>query len=155
MEYKITEQSGAAVVALAGAINEDAELNLQALTKELAGKAKVVFNFANVKSINSLGVRAWVMFLRGLDDGREIAFNECPPDVIMQINMIPSFLGRARVASFFTNYICENCDFTQKILIDTTALKPKTLPQPQACPKCKAEMETEELEEEYFAFLLR
>lgn len=155
MEYKITEESGVAQVALAGAINEDAELNLQALTKELAGKSKVTFNFANVKSINSLGVRAWVMFLRGLDDGREISFQECPPDVIMQINMIPSFLGRARVGSFYTNYICENCDFTQKILIDTSTLKPKSLPPPQACPKCQTEMETEELEEEYFAFLVR
>lgn len=156
MEYKVSQDaSGATHVALAGAINEDAELNLQALTRDLAGKPEVVFNFSQVKSINSLGVRAWVMFLRSVDDGRKIAFEECTPDVIMQINMIPSFVGKAAVRSFYTSYICENCDNSQRILIDTSSLAPKSLPPSQTCPKCQSPMETEELEEEYFAFLLR
>lgn len=156
MEYKLIDRpDGSTQATLIGAINEDAELNLQALTRDLAGKENVTFNFANVKSINSLGVRAWVMFLRAVEEGRKISFEECPPDVIMQINMIPSFKSKSTVNSFYTNYICSNCDATQKILIDTSTLKPKTLPPPQTCPSCSTEMETEELEEEYFAFLLR
>lgn len=156
LEYRVKEADSAAHVSMVGAINEDAELNLQALAGELAGKNQITFNFAQVKSVNSLGVRAWVIFLRSIEEGgRKVIFEECPPDIIMQINMIPSFLGKAKVRSFYTNYVCESCDVTQKVLIDAASLPPKTLPPSQQCPTCKSQMETEELEEEYFAFLMR
>jgi hypothetical protein len=156
LEYTVTTQDdGVIAVTLSGIINEDAELGLNAIATELADKKRVSFNFAQVKSVNSLGVRSWVQFLRTVDDGREITFIEGTPDVIMQINMIPSFMGRATIRSFYANYICESCDLTSKVLIDVASLAPKTIPNPQKCSNCGSLMETEELEEEYFAFLLR
>lgn len=156
MEYNLNQQDdGTMLVALSGVINEDAEVGLQTLKGKLAEAKKIEFNFAGVKSINSLGVRAWVTFLRGIEENRDIFYAECVPDVIMQINMIPSFQDKAVIRSFYTNYICESCDKTQSVLIQTSSLAAKTGPAPQKCETCGQNTETEELEEEYFAFLMR
>lgn len=156
VEYTITQHDAQSCsVRLSGTINEDAELTLQSIRNDLGSFRQVLFNFARVKTINSLGVRAWVMFVRSIEGGRAIWFDECTPDVIMQINMIPSFQGTARVRSFYTNYVCPKCNSNNTFLIDASKLSAKALPASPACPSCRTAMETEELEDEYFAFLLR
>ena len=116
MEQSIVQQDDGKIVSLIGVINEDSELSFKNLFQELKDDKKITFNFSQVKSINSLGVRAWVSFLRSLEDGKTILFSECTTDIIMQINMIPSFLGKASVSSFFVNYICEVCNKEEKKL---------------------------------------
>ncbi len=148
-------ENGSATISLRGAINEDSELSLKRVLEELAGIPEVTFDFSETTSINSLGVRAWVQFLRAAAEGRSITFKECTPDIISQINMIPSFAGKANVASFYTFYLCEECNKTEKILIERQNLPPKEMPERAKCPSCGKEMETEELEDEYFAFLLK
>jgi hypothetical protein len=155
VEYKLDRSNGYATVSLAGIINEDAGLQLKQLQSDTASDQKLRFNFAKIKSINSLGVRAWVTFLRTIDDGREILFAECVPDVIMQINMIPSFLSRAKIESFYVNYMSPETEKSHTILMQTKDLKPKSIPDSPLCPDTGVPMETEELEEEYFAFLQR
>ncbi len=156
MEFRVTKDpDGSRQVILMGPINEDAEISLKAILVELSGVKKVTFNFAQTSNINSLGVRAWVQFLRLAQDGRAVVFEQCTADVIAQVNMIPSFASNAVISSFFTNYLCENCNKTETVLISRSALEPKALPQKAKCPTCTSEMETEELEDEYFAFLLR
>jgi hypothetical protein len=100
-------------------------------------------------------VRAWVGFLRTVEEGRQILFCECTPDVIMQVNMIPSFLGNARVESFYVNYVCDICNKTDKKMLYVKDIPSKLHPE---IPRCEAEdcgLQTEELEEEYFVFLTR
>ena len=93
-------------------------------------------------------------FLRGAaEGGRDIIFKECTPDVIMQVNMIPSFAGNAKIESFYCNYICETCDNTETVLLEVEKLPKNELPTSYGC-ECGAEMVTEELEDEYFAFLM-
>jgi anti-anti-sigma regulatory factor len=155
VEHSIVQQDDGKIVSLIGIINEDSELSFKNLFIELKDAKKIIFNFSQVKTINSLGVRAWVSFLRSLEDGKSILFSECTTDIIMQINMIPSFLGKASVSSFFVNYICEVCNKEEKKLFETASLPPKTMPK---APKCENEdcgMQTEELEDEYFVFLMR
>ncbi|APJ04430.1 hypothetical protein [Silvanigrella aquatica] len=155
MEYSIAAQDDGKIVSLVGVINEDSELSFKNLYSELKESKKLTFNFAQVKSINSLGVRAWVSFLRSLEEGRKIFFTECTTDIIMQINMIPSFLGKATVASFYVNYVCETCNKEEKKLFETASLSPKTIPPAPKCELDDCGMQTEELEDEYFVFLLR
>ncbi|WP_186647304.1 hypothetical protein [Fluviispira vulneris] len=155
MEYSIMQQEDGKMITLMGLINEDSEMTFKDLFLELKDVKKVGFNFSQVKSINSLGVRAWVSFLRSIEEGRNLIFYECTPDVIMQINMIPSFLGKASVASFFVNYICEVCNKEEKKLIETSSLPPKTIPNAPKCESDECGMQTEELEDEYFVFLKR
>jgi hypothetical protein len=157
LEYVIQEHNGAHWVTLTGVINEDAEIPLKQVAQELEGSTMVIFNFKDVKSVNSLGVRAWVTFLRGVDGaaGRTVYFAECIPDIIMQINMIPSFLGKASILSFYVNYVSTATNKTHRVLIETKDLAPQTIPPAPNCPDSGSPMETEELEEEYFAFLMR
>ena len=157
MEYVIQEHNGAHWVTLTGVINEDAELPLKQVAQELEASTMIIFNFKDVKSVNSLGVRAWVTFLRGVDGvtGRTIYFAECIPDIIMQINMIPSFLGKASILSFYVNYVSTATNKTHRVLIETKDLAPQSIPPAPNCQDSGTPMETEELEEEYFAFLMR
>lgn len=157
MDCQITEHEGVHWVYLAGVINEDSEIPLKDATQGLEGATTVCFNFKKVQSVNSLGVRAWVTFLRGIEAvaERQVYFYECVPDVIMQINMIPSFVGKAQIASFYVNYVSPATNKTHKILIETGNLEPQTIPPAPNCPETGTPMETEELEEEYFAFLMR
>ena len=155
MDFKMEKDGTKAKVTLGGVINEDAEIPLKKIAGDLAASTFATFNFAQVKSINSLGVRAWVTFLRSIEDGRDIGFEECVPDVIMQMNMIPSFKGKALIKSFYVNYVSPVTEKTQRILVETGSLPPKTMPMPPNCPDSGEPMETEELEEEYFAFLMR
>lgn len=157
MEYLIQDHNGAHWVTLAGMINEDAEIPLKQVAQELENANMVIFNFREVKSVNSLGVRAWVTFLRSVDciPGRTVYFAECIPDIIMQINMIPSFLGKASILSFYVNYVSPATNKTHRVLIETKDIAPQTMPPAPNCPDTGTPMETEELEEEYFAFLMR
>jgi anti-anti-sigma regulatory factor len=155
VEYSIVPQDDGKIVSLVGVINEDSEHSFKNLSLELEEGKKIIFNFSQVKSINSLGVRAWVSFLRSLEEGRTILFTECTTDIIMQINMIPSFLGKATVASFYVNYICEICNKEEKKLFETASLPLKTIPPAPKCESDDCGMQTEELEDEYFVFLMR
>lgn len=155
MEYSILQNDDGKNVSLVGVINEDSEIAFKNLVSELKEAKSIIFNFAQVKSINSLGVRAWVSFLRTLEEGRKISFTECTTDIIMQINMIPSFLGKATVSSFYVNYICEICSKEDKKLFETASLPPKTYPPAPKCDNDDCAMQTEELEDEYFVFLMR
>ncbi len=137
-----------------GHINEDSEVHLPPLLKSLG--QKVVVNFKQVISINSCGVRAWITFMRELIKGREIVFEECTPDIISQINMIPNFKGTAEVRSLYGSYTCPSCGQNQFHLFE----KGRNLPtsggedlEAVKCQKCGGKSELDELEEEFFAWV--
>ncbi len=73
----------------------------------------------------------------------------------MQINMIPSFLGSAKIDSYYVNYVCEVCNIEDKRLFLSKDVPPKTIPPPPLCSAEDCGIQTEELEEEYFVFLTR
>ena len=155
MEYSLTQMADGKTVSLMGLINEDSELTFQKILSDIKDEKKVMFNFSQIKSINSLGVRAWVSFLRGIEETKDITFSECTADVIMQINMIPSFLGKGKVESFYVNYVCEICNKEEKKLILTKDIPSKSIPPSPVCTTEDCGIQTEELEEEYFVFLTR
>jgi hypothetical protein len=155
VNYRMDSLGSARLVSLGGFISEDSELAFQKITQELDGVSEVHFSFAEVKAINSLGVRAWVTFLRSVEPNRQVHFRECVPEIIMQINMIPSFQGLAHIDSFFVNYVSPTTEKTYRFLLNTAELPKNELPTAPLCPTSGVPMETEELEEEYFAFLSR
>ncbi len=137
-----------------GSINEDSEVVFSPYIKSL-GK-KLIFNFSQVSSVNSCGVRSWINFLREVNPGREIIFDECTPEIINQINMIPNFKGGAKIRSLYADYTCEACEFQKQQLFTMGQNMPSSpsdeIP-PIVCDKCGETMEMDELEEQYFDFL--
>lgn len=155
VNIQITQKNGFDNVAYTGPISEEAEVHLARILESI-GK-KVIINFRQVEYVNSCGVRAWINFMRDLEKGREVIFEECTPEIVMQINMIPSFKGKAQIKSVYGSYACEECGHTQNQLFEAG----KNLPassnfnmEPVKCSKCGGKMELEELEDEFFAFAM-
>ena len=154
LNYRIESQDRHDKIYFSGHINEDAEECLADLAAKLAPACTI--NFKEVKSINSCGVRAWINFIRILENGRTIEFEECPPEVVSQINMIPNFKGNSSINSVYATYSCENCDLQNLHLFKKGLNLPKAINEvlPEVtCPNCSETMEMEELEEEFFNWI--
>jgi len=133
------------IVMLRGSIDEDTDFGP-------IGKLgdSLTFNFKGIDSINSLGVRAWVNFVKSMSD-KEIFFEECPTIIVRQMNMIPSFLSGAKVLSVYVPYVCDSCDTENLVLVQNDQFE--AVPETAACENCKkGEMEFDGQPEQYFAF---
>ena len=142
------------VVTYTGPINEEAEVHLNRVLESLGPKVKI--NFKQVSMVNSCGVRSWVNFMRDAEVDREITYRECTSEIVMQINMIPSFRGKSDIESVYGSYSCDSCNTNQDILFESGKNMPSSEDdeiEPPKCQQCGEEMEMEELEEEFFAFV--
>lgn len=140
-------------VVIIGPINEEAEVHFSKLPETL-GK-NVLINFRQVTFINSLGVRAWINFMRQLS-GRALVFEECTPEIVNQINMIPNFKGNAKITSVYGTFFCETCNVSQEEIFIAGKNFPKGPDfnlSPVKCKTCGHEnIEFEEVEDAFFAF---
>jgi len=136
------------VIDLKGIIDEDSHFDS---IRKLGGP--FIFNFRQLTSINSCGIRSWVNFLKEL--GRaQVFYEECPPLVVRQMNMVPSFLGTAQVLSVFLPYVCDNCEAEKMLLANTENLNdPSSVKESIPCDSCnKGEMEFDGQPKQYFSF---
>ena len=156
ISVNLSEKDGWDLVEYHGPIDAEAEIYLDQLHEKLGNKIR--FNFKNINFVNSCGVRSWINFMRELEKTpREIEFENCTSEIVMQINMIPSFKGKAKIKSVFGTYICDECGHEKTMLFEEGKDLPSSgnldnLPE-VSCENCSSEMELEEMEEEYFAFL--
>lgn len=148
-KFETSTKDGKKVVVMKGVIDEDTDF--EAL-KKVGGP--LTFNWKGVTSINSCGIRTWVNFLKELGKV-EIAYEECPPLIVRQLNMVPSFMGTARVLSVFVPYVCDECDTEKMVPVsaDKFAKGGAGVQEAFTCDKCKkGEMELDGQREQYFAF---
>lgn len=147
--YEIVKNGDRTQVNLFGIIDEDCDFTPILKFKN----STLVFNFKGVNSVNSCGIRSWVNFIKLLGQN-PIEFIECPPVIVRQINMVPSFLGKASPISVFVPYVCDDCEFEKNELVlikDYKAGVP--LPEKMKCENCNSpEMEINGNVKQYFAF---
>lgn len=145
-KIQVTKSEGKSIVFLQGDIDEDSVFD-----ELLALGSPVVLDFKDVTSINSCGIRNWVNFLKNLV-GREIYYQQCPPLIVRQMNMVPSFVGHANVLSVFAPYVCEHCEEEKLVLIDKNGFK-GAIEESFPCTKCKeGVMELDGHPKQYIAF---
>jgi anti-anti-sigma regulatory factor len=139
-------------VELRGEIDENADFS--ELRHSLRGEVEL--GLEGVTRINSCGVREWVNFVRGLTQVRKLTFTRCSPPVVLQINNIFNFRGRAQVVSFMAPYVCEMCRADEyKLLIVSEHFPNRTSNVPGfLCRRCGGVMVLDELPERYLSFLL-
>jgi hypothetical protein len=110
-----------------------------------------------VTRINSCGVREWVNFVRTLDSVKSLRFSRCSPTVVLQLNTIYNFRGRAKVKSFLAPYVCEVCHVDEYKLLDVRDHFGEKGPHASVpafrCPRCGGVMMFDELPERYLSFL--
>lgn len=121
-----------------------------------------VVDLEHVERINSMGLRKWIFWTRGLNQA-QLVFKNCPPAVVHQMNILQGFLpARSVVESFYVPYHCPHCNYESRQLaqrrqdfVEGTADRPShvALSSTRTCPQCHKEMEWDLVEKLYFRFL--
>ena len=138
------------VIKLSGALTEQGGVQLLHLYSETAPKC--VFNLRDIVSINSLGVRAWIMFLREFRVDREVEIDECPSIIVDQMNMLSNFTQKAAVRSVFVPMTCGGCNARTDVLLNKREFpKAGETVRPLRCKACGGSSTLDD--DAYFDFL--
>lgn len=137
------------LIDLSGQIDEDSDfsriLSLNA--------ANYIFDFENIKMMNSCGIREWINFIEKLPKEAKLTYRRCPQVVIEQINMVQGFLRPgAKIHSFYAPYFSEQKDEVMKILIKTEQVLNGKAPAAKD-PLTGEVLEFDAIEAQYFNFI--
>jgi hypothetical protein len=138
---------------LDGVLDESSRESLKGLAAGLG--AEVAFDLAGLRRINSLGVRFWVEFMKGLG-GHAVSFRRCAPAFVEQLNAVLDFRGNAKVESIMAPYMCEKCGTVQyeELSVGADVQKGRDLAPPsRSCKKCDSAMIFDDIPERYLQFL--
>lgn len=115
---------------------------------------ELVFDLAEVRRINSCGVREWITLVNKLNtEGKRFVLERCSIPIVNQLNMIANFRGGAQVSSIFAPYFCASCNKEHLLLVAVGAELDARLRASPPCPTCSAPMTFDDLPEAYTAFL--
>jgi len=114
---------------------------------------EVVFDFKELKGINSCGIRSWITMLEKQMSGKKIIYNNCPSILVQQINLVQGLLPtNGLIQSFMAPYFCEKCDKEYSVLINAKDINELKAPA-ASCPQDKSSMEFDAIEKQFFSFL--
>ena len=104
-EVQRKEMDGLACFQFVGQIDEEAQfLTVADMPTE------AIIDLGQVSSINSVGIRAWIMWFGQFADTK-FNFINCPKALVMQMNMVEGFLpAKNEVRSLQVPFFCEECD---------------------------------------------
>ena len=151
LAFQVEARPGGLTVIFAGDVDENADF--AALRPQLQGR--VTFDLADVRRINSCGVREWVNFHRELVDfpSLSLSYRACSPAVVQQLNTISNFRGPALIESFLVPYVCESCNGEEVRLVTVAPHAPSTALPDFPCVRCGAKLVLDDLPDRYLSFL--
>jgi CheY-like chemotaxis protein len=149
IQWEIVEDTEKTRVVIKGDITE--ATSFADLMPIMVGR--VDFDLSQVTYMNSLGVRAWVQFLKDAPiQGYEL--HACSVPFIVQAALSDAVLGRGTVTSFFAPYVCEKCNHEEERLLQSaTVLASELQPPTFNCPSCAGDLVLDDLPHRYLAFL--
>ena len=104
-EVKQSEKDGFPYFQFCGQIDEEAVFPVVTQMGP-----QVIIDLKEVSSINSVGIRAWIMWF-GNHEASHFIFVNCPKALVMQMNMVEGFLpAKNEVRSLEVPFFCEDCD---------------------------------------------
>lgn len=116
---------------------------------------EINFNLKNLISINSNGIRAWVILMQKMK-AAQISIYECPKGFIDQVNMVNGFIpSTARIVSFYVPYFNEKNKIEKQVLfvLGQDFKDGKLMPLKKVVDDQGEEMELDVIEAKYFKFL--
>lgn len=162
-DFKVQEkiEAGQLVLVFEGVIDE--EVKFPAV--DTAKHKKVFIDLKAVRSINSVGIREWLNWIRPLAEAAQIVFLKTPKALVFQMNMVEGFLPKnGFVQSFYVPFFCEKCDKEENILFGVgqeVQLQPGgykltfDIKNAKVCNNASCEMEMDASEAKYLQFLKR
>jgi len=141
------------VVTLRGQIDDDA--HLEGVATDL--DRPVVVDLEGITFMNSLGVRAWVLFLDALRQRNiPVTLRRCAETVVDHMNMIMEARGHAGIESFYAPYTCDACGLETRALLEVSrhgeALRRHQPPQ-LPCSACGGTMSYDDIPNRSLLFL--
>lgn len=115
--------------------------------------APVKIDLAEVRVVDSVGIREWVDFLRALP--RPVVLERCSEAMVYQFGMIEETLQDARVVSFYAPYECERCGRETRIEIEVSPKVQRGDLPTSPCTACGAQMVPTVHPDRYLYFLRR
>jgi hypothetical protein len=157
---KVDKQGTTINIALDGSIGETTPLFIL----PLKGYKKVVLDMNDVNSINSIGVKHWILWTLRIPSDCQVQMTHCPYVICSQANIVMGFLTKnMSLDSFRAPYACDACGTeVSQLLIRGQHYQYPTpespakinLPPKAVCPKCKTPtLEPDFLIEKTFKFL--
>jgi hypothetical protein len=136
-------------ITIGGIIDEGADLTG---FHDLQGD--VVVDLAEIRRINSYGVRLWVDAMRKIPPDARVVFVRCSPPMVEQMNMIHGFFGQGELKSFFAPMICPECEEPENELFEVDSCRDAGGKLPATtCAACGEQMEVDDIESQYLFFL--
>jgi len=138
-------------ISIVGLINESF---LQKSLRVPANK-KVIIDFSKVTSINSLGIRHWIQWLRTYPNSKYI-FHSCPQCVVEQMNSVVGFLPQhCTIESFFVPYYSEESGEEVQVLykLNKDYFENKAVTPKEMYDSHGKKMELDTYPQKYFKFL--
>lgn len=158
-QFDVKAQKPEMTVLIKGPIDE----NSRFVNLDLNGFNTLVLDLNQVAMINSMGLKNWLLWIKKLPTGMVIKFQNCPRNVVDQMNILQGFLpSGALVESFYVPYVCSDCGHEKNQLAvrkkdfhEATTDTPFgiNLPETQICPKCQGELEIDVVPNKYYYFL--
>jgi hypothetical protein len=138
-----------------GVLDEGSPQVLNELAAHAALQRGVVLDLGGIKRINSLGVRAWIEFMKKLV-GRAVRFRRCSAAFVEQLNMISDFRGDATIESLLAPYVCQRSGnvFYEELVVGKDVKKGDYKDaESRPCRECPEPMSFDDLPERYFYFI--
>lgn len=152
--------SDAVRLVLKGQIDEGADLDplakrlTHAISKQPAARA--VIDTFDVQRINSCGVREWINFMRSIDAIPSVVLARCSPAIVVQLNSVFNFRGRASIESIVAPFFCASCDQEQLDVVNVPAHvqdPAELLKEKHVCNQCGKPVQFDDIVERYFMFV--
>ena len=120
LKIKKTIKDGKFLIEFEGSIDEDASFEDIPFDFD----SEYLFDFNNLKAINTCGAREWILFLKKLDNSVKITYQRCPRILVEHMNGVKGFVKTgARVKSFYAPYYCKEKDIEKMILLQDSDIK--------------------------------
>ena len=114
MEITTAKRDEKFIAAFSGHLNEKA--NLRKLNVD--DYEMVFLNFAEIKSVNSIGIKTWVDWVEWQREDTNFVFQELPPVLINTLNTVEGMLPFTSVCeSFYAPYYNSENDISKNILL--------------------------------------
>lgn len=117
IEVTASHDNQIAKIRLVGSVDSHALENIEFPAPK--GTKVVEIDLSGVRTINSIGIRAWINWIGTAPAGAAITLHRCSLPVMLQVNSVAGFLPKSgRVGSFFLPYFCDTCTKSGQQLIE-------------------------------------
>jgi anti-anti-sigma regulatory factor len=148
VSYTVVKSADKNIIKLSGRVDED----FRQKDIDVSNMSSIVFNFKDISMINSCGVREWISFIKAIPETVEMAYEECTPTIVTQMNIIAGFLlPRIKVISFYAPYF-NSSDDSEVLYLVTQKDLGGALP-PKVKSDAGEELEFDAHPDKYFSFL--